>query len=114
MRITAADFNGTSFDGSPFEPVFEEQSDLTWIDEAIAKKQLYVAARGHTDYAWFGVKDEYGNVTWAGPGNYLVYLKPCILVVPSLFIQALTLPRTNTSLHRPIEQRDFLNIWNSG
>lgn len=73
VRITAADFNGKSFDGNPIVPLKGNQTPQ-WFLDAIEKKKIKIDARGSTDYAWFGVVDEYYNDHWAGPGDRIVRL----------------------------------------
>lgn len=72
--ITAADFNGRQFDGQPFKSVYPIMAE-DWFLEAIRSHDVLVQQRAGTDYAWFGVFDEYGNVTWAGPGDYITLLE---------------------------------------
>jgi hypothetical protein len=79
VRVTAADFNGQSFDGAPLVPVNGEQDEevITIIAKLMKEKspKLRIESRGGTDYAWFGIVDDYNNVTWAGPGDYIVGFK---------------------------------------
>ena len=68
VKITAADFNGKTFDGSPFS----ETPTPKWIMDAIKSKKLFIDdAHGHTDYARWAVKTLEGTMT-AGPDDYLI------------------------------------------
>jgi hypothetical protein len=71
VRVTAADFNGKAFDGSPLEGV-KSQDERNAMIALMEVAKVEIGSRGCTDYAWFGVKDDYGNVHWAGPGDYVV------------------------------------------
>lgn len=94
LVVTAADYNGTQFDGSPVRPLFpmaegETVNDVCpWLMEAIGKGKVLIEARGSTDYAWFGVKDG-NNVYWAGPGDVLLYSIPhgTITMVPECVVK---------------------------
>ena len=85
--VTAADFNGKDFDGSPVETLFPKPEDQSidqvapWFQEAIKSGKILVEARGCTDYAWFGVKDDYHNVHWAGPGDVIARIQLGDLIV---------------------------------
>lgn len=95
--VTAADFNGRTFDGQPFVPLLPLDeggtmaSTAPWLVKAIEEKRVLIEARGGTDYAWFGVKDEYDNVHWAGPGDMIVKepLSGLLRVVPAMFVKYL-------------------------
>lgn len=88
MRVTAADFNGKEFDGSPLVALKEPDGQLKAL--LLSTKGVKVEARGCTDYAWFGIPDEYGNVTWAGPGDYIVTTDyKTLKVVPGAFYDAI-------------------------
>jgi hypothetical protein len=71
VRVTAADFNGKEFDGSPLKGVKSDDERNAMI-ALMEVAKVEIQSRGCTDYAWFGVKDDYGNVHWAGPGDYVV------------------------------------------
>jgi hypothetical protein len=101
LRVTAADYNGQSFDGSPLAFTVEGQEQPDWLYEAANTKKVLVASRGNTDYAWFGVPDEYGNVTWAGPGDYIVQVKGKIYVVPGAVYDLLFKPPTTSDQGTP-------------
>lgn len=65
VRITAADFNGQTWDGSPF-------SDApNWLLSAIEGGMIRAHTRGSTDYARFHVTTPEGVVD-AGPGDEIV------------------------------------------
>lgn len=89
LEVTAADYNGKDFDGSPVKTLFPMEEGKTikdvcpWFVEAIEKGQILIEARGSTDYAWFGVKTDCNNVHWAGPGDLIMYNRGYIVVVPS-------------------------------
>ena len=90
VRVTAADFNGKDFDGAPLVPV-KKDGDIKWLTMRECNIEP-VVARGGTDYAWFGVKDDCYNITWAGPGDYLYRLHnyPCkVVVIPGPFLKPL-------------------------
>ena len=73
-RITAADYNGDSWDGPPLVPVFPRETDEApvWLLEADKAGVIEVGCPGETDYAQFGVKDQEGETVWGGPGDVLV------------------------------------------
>lgn len=75
VRISAADFNGKDFDGAPFSPPAD------WMIEAVQSGVVKIGTPGHTDYACFGIKGEYGEIIWAGPGDYLIRHKGRIVVL---------------------------------
>lgn len=96
LVVTAVDFNGQSFDGCPVKPLFPSLQDrpvaelAPWFNEAIEKGQILVEARGNTDYAWFGVKDDVGNITWASPGDVIASVGPGggrFIVIPQLIVK---------------------------
>lgn len=85
--VTAADFNGKDFDGSPLSPA-KEGGSVQWVIDAKPK----IEARGSTDYAWFGFTGEGVDLTWAGPGDYLFntlnkYYP--VVVIPRVVMEAL-------------------------
>ena len=94
LRISAADFNGKDFDGSPFSYVDQPLNGHppAWLTAAVYNETLVIDARG-CDYAWFGVKSkEYmGQIDWAGPGDCLVNFgtdeKPDIVVMPAALVK---------------------------
>jgi hypothetical protein len=75
LRVTAADFNGKDFDGTPLE-VISDCDDQKVIQQA---KQLEKEGRftinlsGDTDYAKWNVKTSNGIVV-AEPGDVISYL----------------------------------------
>jgi hypothetical protein len=71
VRITAADFNGQSFDGSPF--VFDGDKEPEWLFEAIRNNQIVIDRSGARDYARFTVKGDDDNDVVVGPGDYIVH-----------------------------------------
>jgi hypothetical protein len=78
VRVTAADFNGKTFDGSPLVVLREQDEELVTMLAVLnreEKPKVRIESRGGTDYAWFGIVDDYNNVTWAGPGDYIVAFK---------------------------------------
>lgn len=92
LQVTAADFNGKDFDGAPIVQVKslnpETQPAVAWGD--LIPLIEHVSARGGTDYAWFGIKDDCFNITWAGPGDFLY--RPLgndkkLLVIPGDFLK---------------------------
>lgn len=64
VRITAADFNGETWDGSPFS------DDPNWMLSAIEGGMVRPHTRGGTDYARFDVTTADGVVD-AGPGDWI-------------------------------------------
>jgi hypothetical protein len=68
VRITAVDFNGKEFDGSPFK--FDSDETPQWLKLAILDKQITIASSRSTDYAEFEIITAYGNVV-AGPGDII-------------------------------------------
>lgn len=93
LMVTAADYNGAEFDGSPVEPLYPLKSGETvvavapWFFEAIKADKILIEARGGTDYAWFGVKDDYNNVHWAGPGDMIANDLGCLTVIPAAVVK---------------------------
>lgn len=77
LRVTAADFNGKTFDGAPIEIADSPGKGPVpmWLAQAVKDEKILIDSRG-CDYACFGVKsrDFLGDVVWAGPGDYLVNL----------------------------------------
>ena len=73
IKVTAADFNGKSFDGAPLVLAGHPPGTVmpSWVVSTLFPK-INIEARGSTDYAWFAVPDDYGNVIWAGPGDYII------------------------------------------
>lgn len=61
-RVTAADFNGRDWDGSPFDPFPD------WMLDALERGDVRVSDGGHcTDYAVWKVK----GCGEAWPGDYI-------------------------------------------
>lgn len=67
VEVTAADFNGRDWDGSPFEPVPVPQ----WIIAAVAAGKITPDCPGSTDYAVWDVSTPGGKVV-AEPGDKIV------------------------------------------
>jgi hypothetical protein len=65
VYVTAADFNGVSWDGSPFKLPIPD-----WLLPAILLKQIVPDTRGHADYTEFNVNTPDGPMR-AGPGDYI-------------------------------------------
>ena len=65
VRITAADFNGRTWDGSPFS------DEPNWLLSAVEGGMIREHTRGSTDYARFDVTTAEGVVD-AGPGDEIV------------------------------------------
>lgn len=64
VKVTAADYNGTMWDGSPFshaEP---------WLWEALDKGVLKPHTRNHTDYAEWDIVTLEGVMS-CGPGDWI-------------------------------------------
>jgi hypothetical protein len=68
VRITAADFNGKTFDGSPFASFPE------WLNDALLTGDVRVGHSRETDYAIFEVRVEDDDRWVVGPGDYIVKL----------------------------------------
>ena len=66
VRVTAADFNGTTWDGSPFSATPQ------WLQTFIRNGIIVGHTRGSTDYASWDVLCGDGMKT-AGPGDWIVY-----------------------------------------
>lgn len=82
VKIHAADYNPQSgaFDGSPVSHVPQ------WLKDALISRVVTIGNPGCTDYASFGVEDNFGNKRWASPGDYLIRLRSGrILVVDGAF-----------------------------
>ena len=70
VRITAADFNGKTWDGSPFSV------RPKWLMDAVKLGACTPHTRGHTDYAeWDVVLGSGRGVANAGPGDWIVRRK---------------------------------------
>ena len=67
VRITAADFNGVSFDGNPFAPA----PYPPWLNWAVISGAIKAHSRASTDYARWDVRTSDGVVD-AGPGDEIV------------------------------------------
>ena len=65
VRVTAADFNGVSFDGSPFSCLPQ------WLKDALADGALFMHCGGERDYATWGIVTHSGIVN-AEPGDYIL------------------------------------------
>lgn len=65
VRITAADFNGEFFDGSPFS------AKPDWLLNAVRNKMIVCHTRGSTDYAQWDVLTSRGTIN-ATPGDWIV------------------------------------------
>ena len=86
VRVTAADFNGTSFDGSPIVPVHGTENP-EWLIKALKDRQIRISMDGGTDYATFIMLSHSGQVVRAGPGDYIVQrTKDTFLVLDGEFL----------------------------
>jgi DNA-binding transcriptional ArsR family regulator len=100
VKVTAADFNGTDWDGRPLEPTNPKSTaeNLSWA----MNSKIQAQSRAGSDYAYFGVKDENtGDVTWAGPGDYLFDTRRQynrVVVMPGVLIEELLKPQPELSL----------------
>lgn len=65
VRVTAADFNGETWDGSPFTPPAPR-----WLLNAVGLGKISVNMDDATDYAKWNVWTPTGNVV-AGPGDVI-------------------------------------------
>lgn len=65
VRVTAADFNGHDWDGSPFSAMPE------WLESAVGTGDVVVHMEGHTDYCLWRVKVDDGEWQTAGPGDWI-------------------------------------------
>lgn len=96
VKVTAVDFNGSEFDGSPLV-VFgypDGASAPQWLKDAVVHEDIEFDTRGNTDYAWFGIKGDNPDYAWAGPGDYIVAIpkdnKYKLVVVPGAFFDLVT------------------------
>lgn len=82
VKVTSADFNGKTFDGSPFD-LIGESYDTEWIEQALVSGELRIGTPGDTDYALFGIKSEHDEsiIIWAGPGDYLKFEDGKVVVI---------------------------------
>ncbi len=67
IGVTAADYNGREFDGSPFE------DNPQWLKDAVQAGKVYVASSHETDYAVWGVKQSDEPDLQAWPGDQIAY-----------------------------------------
>ena len=65
VRVTAADYNGNDWDGSPFSETPE------WLVSALVEKKLVPVTPNHTDYAEWAVKTLEGTML-ATPGDMII------------------------------------------
>jgi hypothetical protein len=65
VQVTAADFNGTSWDGCPFSVVPD------WLKDAMKNGDVAPHTRGSTDYAQWDVKTARGLLN-ATPGDWII------------------------------------------
>lgn len=65
VRVTAADFNGNSFDGRPFSTI------PNWLIDAELNGSITICPHGCTDYARWDVKTPNGIVT-AEPDDWII------------------------------------------
>lgn len=75
VQVTAADFNGTSWDGSPFVPYTKdkallEAADFAWLKKAIQNETITIHPCD-TDYAQWNVR-VIGGTMIAAPGDYIM------------------------------------------
>lgn len=108
FEVTAADWNGRSFDGSPFSYVgrylketktvssitAELAEDVNSLQIAVAKAidsgKLKIHTQGGSDYAQWRVFDDNGGHLDYGPGDYvLVMSETTLLWIPGNVIAAL-------------------------
>jgi hypothetical protein len=65
VKVTAADYNGHDWEGSPFSAVPQ------WLKDAIGTGHLKPHTRGSTDYAQWDVQTASGLLN-AGPGDWII------------------------------------------
>ena len=65
VRITAADFNGKTFDSSPFS----EMPD--WLEKALQNGTIKISNTNCTDYAEWAIDTLEGTMI-AGPDDYII------------------------------------------
>jgi hypothetical protein len=65
VQITAADYNGATWDGSPFS------AGPTWILELVKNGGISPDTPNHTDYAEWWVQTPQGKVL-ATPGDWII------------------------------------------
>lgn len=66
VQVTAADFNGQTWDGSPFSV----RPD--WLMDAIKAGKIMPHTRGSTDYAQWDVATKSGATVNATPGDWII------------------------------------------
>jgi hypothetical protein len=69
VYVTAADFNGSAFDGSPFR--CHKTTAIGWLFKAVEAGDIAIAP-SDTDYAIWDVKTVQGTVR-ALPGDIIIY-----------------------------------------
>lgn len=65
VRVTAADFNGKDWDGSPFSAMPD------WLATAVKGGSITPHTRNSTDYAEWDVVTSKGTIS-AGPGDWII------------------------------------------
>ena len=65
VRVTAADFNGSDWDGPPFSAMPE------WLMDALKRHKIVPHTRGSTDYSQWDVTTAKGTVN-ATPGDWII------------------------------------------
>jgi hypothetical protein len=65
VRINATDFNGSDWDGNPFD-----EPAPGWLMDALKNGTVSPGTPRDTDYSEWKIKTREGEV-WAGPGDYI-------------------------------------------
>jgi hypothetical protein len=65
VRVTAADYNGQTWDGSPFSEVPD------WLAAAVGAGKIVPVTPGSTDYAEWEIRTLEGNML-ATPGDWII------------------------------------------
>ena len=66
IQVTAADYNGKTFDGSPFRGTMP-----IWLEKAIVDEVVTISKKGGTDYARWEIHTLEGVMT-VEPGDWII------------------------------------------
>jgi hypothetical protein len=76
VRVTAADYNGKTWDGGPFSAMPE------WLEDALELGKIVPHTHGGTDYAQWWVYNRRSGEAWnATPGDWIVFSDDNLYVV---------------------------------
>lgn len=107
FRVTAADFNGTEFDGAPFEGDAENHK---WLYIKMKSGVITLVPNRTTDYAVWSVPTADGERVLASPGDYIVYNEDAndVYVCDGRLWTLLMLPVEPIALPEPEEPVDLV------